>query len=156
MSAKNRIEIDTEGKRFVLSQRDYKELMNNPGGEIGKQIKGLLALGCYEGYVPAAATKAGAKDKPVNFTEAGVEAWIQLNNPEWATKWSASKEVKTPDNSKFGFMVRKNYFLFENPEAREYCGMKPDSERREPYELQPSAAQLKKAVEKYLANKAKK
>ena len=72
-----------------------------------------------------------------------MEKWLQDNNPEWLPVWEVTKEVLAADANKFPFMVRKNYFLYENAEARVFCGMSPNRK----YELKPLGHFLKQAVE---------
>ena len=143
--------IDDDSKTFVFGPRHYQELFieNSP---VNKAYKAAMALGCYADYKPVRRETDVNPARNVatqNFTEDGVVAWLTDNNPEWLEKWKAAKEVKTADNKQFPFMVRKNYFLSENPAAREFCGMieKPNK----PYELRQSGKALKQAVEVRLA-----
>lgn len=142
-------EIDDDSKTFVFGPRFYQDLFKE-NSEVNKAFKAAMALGCYDGYKPVQRPFAINPDRNVhtqNFTEKGVETWIEDNNPAWLVKWNAAKVVKTADNKKFAFMVRKSYFLYENPAARIFCGMKEDKE----YALRLSAKALKAAVEARIA-----
>lgn len=156
MSRKKRFfEIDRQNKTFIFPQKFYKELFVN-GSEVNEAFKAAMALGCYEGYVPVEKPIADVDKRNTaiqQFTAAGVEEWIKVNNPDWLQKWQLCGQVVMMNNEKFSFMVRKNYFLFENPAARAYCGMKPKANKA--YELKPNAVVLRSAVEAKIAQLAK-
>ena len=146
-------EIDTKNKTFIFSPKNYQDLFIE-GTTVNEAFKAAMALGCYDGYTPILQKREENPDRNTmtqNFTEAGVEEWLTINAPEWMEKWEMAKEVRTAGNEKFPFMVRKNYFLSENPLARAFCGMNPDRE----YKLRPLGTFLKQAVEAKLAKKAK-
>ena len=145
--------IDDESKTFLFGPRYFQDLFVEKS-PVQKAFKPAMALGCYDDYKPAMRPmKINPKrnTSTQQFTKDGVVVWLHDNNPEWLAKWDASDEVRTPDNKKYSFMIRKNYFLFENPAARVYCGMDKDRE----YKLNASAVALRAAVEARLAAKAK-
>ena len=146
-------EIDTKNKTFIFNSKNYQELFRK-GSSVNEAFTAAMALGCYEGFTPVLVKREENPDRNTatqTFTEAGVEEWLTINAPEWLEKWEAAKEVRTAGNEKFPFMVRKNYFLSENPAARAFCGMNPERE----YKLRPLATFLKQAVEAKLAMKKK-
>lgn len=145
--------IDDDSKTFVFGPRFFQDLFkeNSP---VNKAYKAAMALGCYDDYKPVmkpTQVNPARNTATQHFTVEGVKAWLQDNNPEWLHKWDLSKAVRTADNHEFSFMVRKSYFLYENPAARTFCGMAADRD----YKLKPSALALKAAVEARLASEAK-
>ena len=138
-------EIDAKSKTFRFNTRNYQELFKE-NSEVNAAFKAAMALGCYEGYVPVVVKRVENPDRNTatqTFTEQGVEKWLQDNNPGWIPVWKVAKEVLAADAKKFPFMVRKTYFLYENPEARIFCGMAADRN----YELKPLGHFLKQAVD---------
>lgn len=137
--------IDNENKTFIFGPRFYQDLFVD-GSPVNKAYKAAMALGCYNDYKPVMRPmniNPNRNTATQHFTVDGVETWLKDNNPDWLRKWRVSGEVKTADNKKYSFMVRKSYFLHENPKARVYCGM-PDNPE---YTLKASATALKSAVE---------
>ena len=151
--SKRYFDVDRKNKTFIFPQKHYKELFV-PGSEVNEAFKAAMALGCYEGFIPVEKPIALNEKRSTaiqKFTIAGVETWIRENAPEWMEKWEASGKVVMMSNEPFPFMVRKNYFLFENPAARAYCGMIENPAK--PYALKPNAVALRQAVEARLAKK---
>lgn len=152
--AKMYFEINAEKKQFVFSEKNYKKLFEE-GSAVNKAFKAAMALGCYEGFTPVQAESEKKATK--GFNEAGVISWIELNNPEYMATWEAMKKVKTASNEEFGFMVRKNLFLFDNPAARVYAGMddkkikKTKEHEAGVYTLTPNAIILQGAVKQLLS-----
>ena len=148
--------IDDDSKTFIFGPRHFQELFVE-NSAVNKAYKAAVALGCYADYKPVT---RGTDVNPArnvatqNFTEDGVVAWLTDNAPEWLKKWETAKAVRTADNKKFQFMVRKNYFLYENPAARAFCGMIENPKK--PYQLRKSGQALKQAVEVRLAADGKK
>lgn len=152
---KRYFEIDRQNKTFIFPQKFYKELFVN-GSEVNEAFKAAMALGCYEGYVPVEKpinNQAGRNTAIQGFTTKGVEEWISVNNPEWLKKWEMSGKVLMMNGAKFSFMVRKNYFLFENQAARAYIGMSEKSIKD--YKLKPNGVVLRSAVEAKIAQEEK-
>lgn len=157
MANKKYFEIDNKTKTFVFGPRTFQDLFVEDS-DVNKAFKAAMALGCYEGYTPVQKPYNVKEDRNTDtqsFTCEGVVAWLTDNNPDWLKKWKASETVRMANNQKFPFMVRKNYFLFENPEARIYCGMKPDTADKK-YELRAKGKALKRAVEARIAIEAQK
>lgn len=142
-------EIDDKSKTFRFNTKNYQELFKE-NSEVNAAFRAAIALGCYDGYTPVLVKRVENPDRNTatqNFTEKGVEKWLQDNNPEWIEKWQLSGQVLAADAKPFPFMVRKNYFLYENEAARIFCGMNPEKE----YKLKPLGSFLKQAVEARLA-----
>ena len=145
--------IDDDSKTFVFGPRFFQDLFKE-NSAVNKAYKAAMALGCYDDYKPVmkpTQVNPARNTATQHFTVEGVKAWLQDNNPDWLHKWELSKAVRTADNHEFSFMVRKSYFLYENPTARTFCGMAADRD----YKLKPSAIALKAAVEARLAAEAK-
>lgn len=145
--------IDDDSKTFIFGPRFFQELFVE-NSAVNKAYRAAMALGCYDDYKPVMKPmriNPARNTATQHFTVDGVRAWLQDNNPDWLHKWDLSKAVRTADNHEFSFMVRKSYFLYENPAARTFCGMAPDRD----YKLKPSALALKTAVEARLAAEAK-
>ena len=130
-------EIDAKNKTFIFSHKKFQDLFVE-GSEVNEAFKAAMALGCYEGFTPVERPRK-SQQKPKKerntatqaFTEKGVSIWLEKHNKEWLQIWEAIGFLTKADGDKYPFMVRKNYFLFHNPKAREYVGMDPAVE----YEL---------------------
>lgn len=153
--AKKYFDVDVEKKVLVLTEKNYAE-MTIPGSEVYKAIKAALEF--YPGYVPVRkeTKKANKKNQPAKekntkaqaFTADGIIEWIIEHKPTYYPCWMAMAEMKQAGGSKWPFMVRKNVFLFENPDARSFCGINnPD------YELTENGRILKDEIENWLNNR---
>ena len=148
MATKKYFDIDHDTKTFIFGARTYP-LLFVEDSPVNKAFKAAMALGCYDDYKPVQKPFAVKKDRVTAtqaFTEAGAELWIKDNNPEYLKRWEAMKEARMADGGKYAFMVRKNLFLYENEEARTYCGVKPRKDGK-PYQLNPLGKALKMATD---------
>lgn len=151
--SKKFFEIDPEHKTFIFTRKNFEELFieNSPAN---KAFKAAMSLGCYEGYIPVEGKKRQNPNRNTaaqRFNDDGVLSWLKDNAPSYIPKWEAMKELRRPNNSKYPFMIRKNVFLFDNPEARAFCGM--SAETCDNYTLTKSGTTLNDAVSKRIASK---
>lgn len=154
-------EIDNENKWFVFPTKYYEELFSEEDNEVRKQLRAVMALGFYDGYVPVEKKRKKSENRNTSVhrvKEKGIVEWLEKHNPDWKKKWDISGTVRQADGTKFPFMVRKSYFLKENPDAREYCGVKetnttPDKNENENENRLPAKWKiLQREVEKTIAN----